>query len=325
MSRLVRGIGTGIAMEVVRGERNVAYVTVEGAAIVVRRMEKREFDHLYAMDVPDGTKERSTPRHYARVFLGAEGRSIAPDAAQLMLNELALHDDEQRGEFTVILTAKSGKLIAAFERRGDAAIARTFYDGARIVASPLDLGDWPAPMIETLRAQVAPRLKAKGRKLLEGVFAMAKAAKKPEAEAAPVTKVDKTTKERAPKADGPVAKVRAFVEKNADALRNGSMTKADARAALLKQGIVGGTIGVQLPKWLAAFKIEAKKGGVVRKDRETGAITISQPKVKAPKPAKDEAPAPAKAKGKAAAAPAPAPKGKAKPTPAKGKAKGKGK
>ena len=59
MSKLAQGVGTGIVMEVARGERNVAFVGLDGATVSVRRMEKREFDLAYSGEPADGTRARS--------------------------------------------------------------------------------------------------------------------------------------------------------------------------------------------------------------------------------------------------------------------------
>lgn len=289
MSRLATGIGVGIAMEITRGEKNVAYVSVDGGTIVVRTMEKRAFDAMYYRDVPDGLQERSTPRHFARVYLADRDWARTEEAVHAMLHELALHDGEPRSNSTVLACDSDGMLVAAFERRSDALLACTYYEGMSVVADAGDIAAWPASKIKTLQKQVAPKLKLSGkltRKNLEGIFNMAKNAAKATtkaAKAAPVVKAEKVAKERKARTDGPVAKVHQYVEANLGQFKSGKLTKAQARTALLATGLNSSTIGVQLPKALAKHGVEAEKGGVVRKNRETGEYSISTPKPKAAK------------------------------------------
>jgi hypothetical protein len=326
MSRIARALGSNMVLEVARGEKSVAFIGVDGGVIGLRRMPKPDFDREYFLEAAHGTRIQSTPRHFARVWLAAQHWQKADDAIAALLRELPLSLEEPRSDRNALLVDAKGAFVGCYESDADAALAGKFYNGSHVVRSAADMAQWPAAMFEKLKSQVAPALKLKGKRLHEGVFTMAKAAAKPEAPAA--SKVEKVTKERKPKADGPVAVVRAYVEKNQEALRSGKLTKAEARVALLAAGVVAGTIGVQLPKWLAAYKIEAVKGGTVRKDRETGKVTITQTKPKAPKAAKatktmppldkgapvDKTPADAKPKAKKGAKPPAKPAAKAKPT-----------
>lgn len=308
MSRLATGIGAGIAMEIERGERSVAYVSVEGATLTVRKMDKREFDSMYYRDVPDGTQERSTPRHFARVYLGDRDWQRTEEAVHAMLRELALSDSDVRSHSCTLVCDISGMLVAAFERRQDALLAATYYENVNVIADAGDIAEWPASKIKTLQTQVAPKLKLKGklgRKQLEGILNMAKnaaVAVTTAAKAAPVVKAAKVKAERVARTDGPVAKVHQYVEKNAAALRGGGLTKAQAKLALLATGLNVSTIGVQLPKALAKLGIEAVKGGTVRKNRETGEHAVSVPKAKAKAEAAPAAKGNGKAKPKAKAA-----------------------
>lgn len=258
-----------IALEVTRGEQNVAFVSLNGAGIELRRAAKRDFDDEFYLEPPIGTNGIApTPRHYARIMLKTGGTNwpITADAARALLQELSLAVDDPRSDKVVLLATRSGNLIGSFESREDAETAARYYESPLLVDSPLALTEWPASQIETLRKQVAPSLKAKDpKKLRQGVFAMAIAA--PKVDAPAPKKIEKTTKERPARADGPVAKVKAYVVANADKFKSGTLTKKDAVAALIAAGVVKGTIGVQLPKQLKALGITAQKGTAPKKEK----------------------------------------------------------
>jgi hypothetical protein len=172
---------------------------------------------------------------------------------------MALSVDEPRGSHTPILVSETGGFIGAYDSIKDAQLVQR-HVGGLVIASAESLSDLSEDAFKVLAQQMAPKLKARSRKqLLQGVFDMATKAAKP---AAPEVKAaaDKSKKQRAPKGDGPVAMVRKYIESNAGAFRNKSLTRAQAVDALKAQGINKGTIGVQLGKILKELKIDAEKG-----------------------------------------------------------------
>lgn len=277
-----------LVLEVMRGEKTVAYVWHDGTAVSISRKDKREFDSEYYRDAPlSATGKEPTARGWARHYLTIGDRlPIADGAAELLVDLMTLTKDEPRSNKTAILTAPDGQLIGAYETRHDANLVGRFVNGV-VISAAVELGDWGQANLAVLQQQVAPKLKAlkTKSKLLEGIFEMAKKADKPAAPAVS-KKVEAVKKERPPKTDGPVAKVAAYIQANMAKFKDGSLTRTEATDALKAMGIVKGTVGVQLPKQLKALGIDAVKG------------TRAKPKVD--KPAKvaktngDAAPAAAK-------------------------------
>lgn len=328
MARVLQSFHSAMALEVARGERSVAFVRLNGATVAVEKMDKREFDQEFYKENISDRHGLVTPRRYCRHYLRLVNYPLEEGAVAAMIDAMALAGDEPRSDRTALLVEKNtGRFIGAYESPVDAQLVLSHIQtSGLIVTKPADMADWPSRMVEALRVHISPQRKPKaktGAKYLQEIFAMAKAAEK-QTEAAQVkasTKVEKTAKERVAKKDGPVAKVKEYVQKNIDRFEGGTLTLAQARVDLLKQGIVAGTIGVQLPKWIVALKVKnVQKGGTVRRNKETGEVSISkakEPKVstpKAPKAAPVAAPAaPAKAGKKVAVKKAPAKKaGKSK-------------
>jgi hypothetical protein len=306
-----------LALEIARGERSVAFVAIEGESLTLCSGERSSFDRTFCFEVPMGTSGiEPTPRHYARVHLKSQHRPISVDAARALLAELSLAADEQRLSGSVILTSAAGALIGSYETQQDGEIAARYYTEAVIVTAATDLAQWPAAKLETLKSQVAPTLKAKGSKLTKELFTMALAA--PKVDAPAPKRVQKVATERPAKEDGPVAKIRAFIDANKASLKGGGMTRVQLVDALKAEGINKGTIGVQVPKYLKALGIETVKGSRKANGDDDEVETVAKPKSRK-KAAVVEEPAPApviKAKGKKKAV-------VEEPAPALVKAKGK--
>jgi hypothetical protein len=150
-----------------------------------------------------------------------------------------------------VLAEGNGELIATFVDVLDAGLAAKFYRGSLIVKDHTSFARWPAGQKAVLTKQVCP---GRDDPIDEELFIMAKAAKRPAAEAP--KKVEKVTKERAPKGDGPIAQVAKYIKSNLAALKSGKLTRKAAAAALRDAGINKGTVGVQLAKQLAALGVE---------------------------------------------------------------------
>lgn len=310
MGRLVADINRHLALEVARGRTNVAFVSIDGPALTLRRMNARDFDVAYPIeDIPVGHNGVTPcPRHYARTMLRSTWE-IAPDALHALLSEMPLTKDEPRANTTTVLAAPDGAFLGAYTDIIDAALVAKFYPGSITVPRAAALSQWPAGQFAVLRQQVAPALKGRDSpKLREGVFTMATTAEKP-AQPAP-KKIESTKKERAPKGDGPIAKVAAYIKSNLADLKSGKLSRADAAAALRAAGLNKSTVGVQLPKQLAALGVakpakaapKAKPAKAESKKPITvGTIKDDAPKAKAPaKVEKPKAPAKAKAPAKPA-------------------------
>lgn len=280
MSRVLCNVHRNIALEYVRGEQHVGYIWLDGASVTIGKMAKREFDTEFY--IPAKTREREhTPRDLCRHYLNLSHYPIDEGAAAIMVDIMALDDTEPRPTRTVLLCdAASGRFVGAYESARDAMLVQRHISGAQVIARPGDLAGWKEAQLNALRAQVAPDLKTRSKtKLIEGIFEMATKAKKPAAPA--VKKVEKIAKERKARADGPVAIIRNYVQDNAANFNSGKLTRADARAYLLSKGLEKGTIGVQLPKWITAFKIKAEKGSPLRAKKTDGAAKSAKTPAKA--------------------------------------------
>jgi len=319
MARVVSDINRHLALEVARGQATVAFVSIDGAALSLRRMPAKEFDQAYPVDeVPMGTAGVSpTPRHYARVMLRSTWE-VNADAAHAMLAELPLSATEPRPEGVVVLAAGDGSFLGAYSNLEDAMLARKYYHGAQVVPRASVLFQWPAEQFTVLRQQVAPTLKGRdSRKLREGVFHMATVADKPTAPAP--AKIESTKKERAPKGDGPVALVAAYIKSNEGALRAGKLTRADAASALRSSGLNKSTVGVQLVRQLTALGIKTERGtrAKVKPEAKPGKPVTTKAEAKPGKAPAAKKPAAKKPAAKKPAAKKPA----AKKAPAKGSKK----
>lgn len=308
MARVMRNASRNLALEIARGNRHVVYTGFVGASndgsIGLQSAELREFDHEYKEEAPPDSHGELSPRRFARCLLRNNNYRLTGDCVSALIDVMCLSSDEPRSDRVAILVQPNGAFAGGFESSEDAEIVRKFVSGI-VISSTAQMRELPEGVLQALKTQVAPALKAKGRKLIEGVFAMAKAADKPAAPAA--TKVEKVKKERVVKTDGPVAKVAQYVKDNLAAFKNGTLTKVAAVDALVKMGIVKGTIGVQLPRRLKEAGIDAAKGSRA-----------------APKPPKGDAagkPKTAKDSGLQPAAPAKAAKAPAAKKPAKVAAK----
>lgn len=246
-----------LALEVARGHQQVATVRIYNGEIALSRVDAREFDEEYFLEPPAPIPV--TARRFARHLLHLKQFPIQEGAARTLVDIMALGTEEPRSkENTAILVSSEGQFVGSYETVEDAELVRKFVPGF-IARHRGQLEQWPTKVFETLKQEVAPRFKAKGRnQLMEGVLKMAKNAAKKDAPA--VSAVEKVTKQRVPKTDGPVAKVKAYVEANAAALRGGGLTRVQAVDALKALGVNKGTIGVQLGKQLKAMGIEAAKG-----------------------------------------------------------------
>lgn len=313
MSALLRmNHHSNLALEIARGERSVAYValtdTTRGIALL--KQDKREFDHeFYREPAEHAAGVAPTPRNYARHMLTQKHFSVESDAVAALVSALAMERDEPRPRDVALLIKADGEFLGAYESPRDAQLAATALGYGYVVAKPSALSD---EALMRLKQVLAPDCKIRaGAKLREELFRMATKADKP-ATAAP--KVDKTQRERKERKDGPIAKVKEYVAKNADKLSSGALTVAQARAALLETGINKTTVTVQIARWLKEFKISAQKGGRVVKN-DDGKFEVAKPKN--PKPAKTPKVAAPAAPKKATAKKSAAPKAKKAAKPAK--------
>lgn len=278
-----------LALEVARGERSVVFVALNGERYELMKWERSDFDHEFCVPAPTYSNGvEPTPRRYARFCLQSKTFAASDDATAALLNVLPLEKEEPRPMATLcLLVEDSGTFLGVYENVDDARLVQARLGRGNLVRNPADLTE---EVLMNLRQQVAPTLKSRSpRKLAEGVFAMATNAAKP-ALGAP-KKVEKTVKERVARKDGPIAKVKEYVAKHEDKLRSGALSRAQARQALLEQGINKTTVSVQLQRWLEEFKINAQSGGRVRKT-EDGKFEVAkpkEPKTSTPKAAKASA------------------------------------
>lgn len=291
--RLLRNATRNMALEITRGNRHAVVTGFMGASpdgtIGLQQIELAAFDREYKEEPPPDRHGALTPRRMARCLMRSKYK-LTVDCITALIDVMCLRDDEPRSDLTAIVIAQDGSFAGAYESMDDAMIVRKYLPGALIAASSVPLGTLTEDVLRVLKNEVAPDLKGRGKKLIEGVFEMAKAKAKPKKKA--VAKIEKTRKERVKKADGPVAIVLAYVVANEAKLKNGSITLAQARAALETKGVVKGTISVQLPRRLKEFKINAEKGTTIAKKADTSkpAKPAAKKAAKAPaKPAKKAA------------------------------------
>ena len=289
MARVLTNFHRNIALEVARGERSVAYVTLDGAQVALSKMDKREFDKEFYRPCTSPQGVEYTPRQLARHYLGLKHYPLEAGAVAAMVDEMALATGESRplDDVALLCNTQTGLLVGQYESAQDARLVQEFVSGTQLVRVPDHMKGWKQSKIDALRLQVAPnhKVKSTGVKLLEGVIKMAKSAAKPAAPVAAAKKVAKVAKERVERKEGPLYVIQQYVIKNESALRSGKMTMLDCRKALEAQGLSKSTVGVQLGrrfKELGIAVVRAKKEKPVKAAKAEATKAIA----KAAKPAK---------------------------------------
>lgn len=297
-------------LELVRTEGTVTYMVLTTSGLVIAHDGTPQFDRKYDR-LPKVHTVEATPRDYARVYLNDIGQFyiMDPMAWVYLCYIMQLDENEREVYKDMAILVHSGDLcvVGHFENDFDAnLVARSFPFKCITVKGPEDLALWQQESVMRFRNNIDPDAPVPTKaqlkdynKFLKEVYIMAKAAPKkapaPKA-AAPAAgataavkgeKAAKVVKEKVVKTDGPVFKVKAYLEKNKDKIVAGKLTRNEVAEAIIALGVNKSTMGVQVGAW-------AKANGVT--------FTKPAPAVKAKAEKAPKAEAAAKpAKGKRAA------------------------
>lgn len=292
---LRQAYGGQIALEVVRGNKCVTFIHNDGQAVCLKRWDDRTFEAEYGRVFPTDVSEVDDPaRRYARCYLSKPYIEFEEGARRLLLDIMGLSVAERENcEFVTVLDKSEHTVVGHYCDGDDAALVAKHHGGElMLLRDAAQLKAFSADVLTAFwknlsEGKAAPKDQSKLRK---GIFDMAtKADKKP---VKPSVKVEQSTKERAKKTDGPVAKIHAHLTSKADAIKSGKLTRADANKELEALGCVKGTIGVQVGKWCKASGInfvkppKAEKPAKAPKQAPAPKVTASKTPVEAKKSAK---------------------------------------